>query len=371
MSIFHAPVRFISKHKSQFYQTLSSRVDAYFQKKGISKSGDAGMVVKTLILAGAYIAPLFALIFFQPTFGLSLLLWAVMGIAMAGIGMNVMHDANHGSYTSIPWVNNMIGGIALNILGGSAFNWKMQHNNLHHTFTNIVHYDEDIADKVVLRLSPHTEVKKVHRFQWLYALLIYSLTTLYWVSSKDFFQFARYKRNGVNKNTSRRNRIEMFRIIAIKAIYFLVIIGVPVWAGIPAWQVFFGFVLMHLLGGLILTVVFQLAHTVEETTFPIPNDKGIIENEWAIHQMNTTVNFSRRNRLLSWYVGGLNFQVEHHLFPKICHVHYPQIADIVRQTANEFNIPYLEHKSLWHALRSHFATLKRFGKLPDLNEVMG
>jgi linoleoyl-CoA desaturase len=242
---------------------------------------------------------------------------------------------------------------------------------LHHTFTNIVHYDDDIADKPALRLSPHTEVKRVHRFQWLHALGIYSLVSLYWVTAKDFLQFVRYTRNGVNKNTAPQNRVLLTKIIAIKVAYFFVFLALPIWVGIPFWEILAGFLLMHMIGGIILTVIFQLAHTVEETTFPQPTEHGIIENEWAVHQMNTTVNFSRHNRLLSWYVGGLNFQVEHHLFPKICHLHYPRIADIVQQTAQEFNVPYLEHRTFGHALRSHFATLQRFGKLPDMDEVIG
>jgi linoleoyl-CoA desaturase len=126
---------------------------------------------------------------------------------------------------------------------------------------------------------------------------------------------------------------------------------------------------MHYTAGIILSLVFQLAHTVEETTHPMPNAEGIIENDWAIHQLNTTVNFSRKNKVLSWYVGGLNFQVEHHLFPKVCHVHYPEIAPIVKQTAEEFGIPYLEQEHFSNALKSHFAALKRFGTLPHPDEI--
>jgi len=367
----HAPIRFISKDKSQFYQTLSARVDAYFQKSGISKHASTSVVLKTIILLTTYLLPFFLISFLQPPFGWALLMWIVMGVAMAGVGMSIMHDANHGAFSSSPRVNNIMGEWSLMLLGGSAFNWKLQHNNLHHTFTNIVHYDEDIDDKAILRLSPHTEVKNMHRFQWAYALMVYSIVSLYWVTAKDFMQFARYTRNGVNKNNARQNRVQFAKIIGIKILYFSLFIGLPVGFGIPFWQVLTGFLVMHLIGGVILTVVFQLAHTVEETIFPRPNEQGNIENEWAIHQMQTTVNFSRHNRLLSWYVGGLNFQVEHHLFPKICHTHYPHIADIVQSTAREFNVPYLEHKSFGHALRSHFATLRRFGRLPDLDEVMG
>lgn len=365
-----APIRFNNRDKTQFYTTLHQRVDAFFNEKGLSKHANPSIVFKTILLLSVYLLPLVLLIWLQPGFGVSLALWALMGIAMAGVGMNVMHDANHGAFSASPGINTLLG-YSLNLLGGSVFNWKLQHNYLHHTYTNIVNWDDDIADKPGLRLSPHTAVKPAHRFQWLHAIVIYGLVTLYWVTAKDFLQFIRYTRKGVNKNTVSQNRVQLARIIAVKLMYFFVFLGVPLLFGLPAWEVLAGFLLMHVIGGIILTVVFQLAHTVEETAFPLPNAQGTIENEWAIHQMQTTVNFSRQNRLLSWYVGGLNFQVEHHLFPKICHIHYPRIAAIVQRTAAEFNVPYLEHKNLFQALRSHFATLRRFGRLPDLDEVLG
>jgi linoleoyl-CoA desaturase len=293
-----------------------------------------------------------------------------MGVAMAGVGMSIMHDANHGAFSSNPKINTFLG-YSLNLLGGAVSNWKWQHNNLHHTFTNIAHYDDDIADKPGLRLSPHTTVKEPHRSQWFHAIFIYSIVTLYWATAKDFMQFVRYRRIGVNKNSPAQNRVLLAQIIGVKILYFSIFLALPILAGLPVLQVVGGFLLMHFICGIILTVIFQLAHTVEETTFPQPSAHGVIENEWAIHQMNTTVNFSRKNRILSWYVGGLNFQVEHHLFPKICHVHYPRIASIVERTASEFNVPYLEHKTFGHALRSHFATLRRFGRLPELDELMG
>jgi linoleoyl-CoA desaturase len=136
-------------------------------------------------------------------------------------------------------------------------------------------------------------------------------------------------------------------------------------------QVFTGFALMHFFSGLILTTVFQLAHTVENTTHPLPNKEGVIANDWAIHQLNTTADFAPDNKLLSWYIGGLNFQVEHHLFHKISHVHYPEIAKIVKQTAKEYGIPHLENNTLLSAIKSHITYLKQLGKLPNLHEAIG
>jgi len=364
------PIRFISNDKTQFFTTLHNRVDSYFKENNLSKHANAGVVLKTIILLSAYLLPLFLMSWLQPALGWSLALWALMGLAMAGVGMSVMHDSIHGAYSSNPRINEILG-YSLVLLGGAVSNWKFQHNNLHHTFTNITHYDDDIADKPGLRFSPHTEVKPAHRSQWLHAIFIYSLTTLYWAVAKDFMQFVRYRRIGLNKNTAAQNRVLLAKIVGVKIIYFSLFLALPMLAGIPVLEVIAGFLLMHAICGIILTVIFQLAHSVEETSHPLPNANGIVENDWAIHQMNTTVNFSRKNRLLSWYVGGLNFQVEHHLFPKICHIHYPKIAGIVERTASEFNVPYLEHKTFGHALRSHFATLRRFGRLPDMDEMMG
>jgi linoleoyl-CoA desaturase len=147
--------------------------------------------------------------------------------------------------------------------------------------------------------------------------------------------------------------------------------GIPLLVGIPFLQIFAGFMLMHFLAGLILTTVFQLAHTLEHTAHPMPDENGIIHDDWAVHQLKTTVNFSPNNKLLSWYVGGLNYQVEHHLFQKISHVHYPAISHIVKETAAEYGVPYMVNDTLGKALQSHVNYLKQLGKLPNLHEVMG
>ncbi|GAB2801234.1 acyl-CoA desaturase [Rhabdobacter roseus] len=364
-------VKFITKDKSLFFPTLKKRVDGYFAEAGISKHANSTMILKTVVLIAAYVLPFVFMLLFQPPFALSMLLWFVMGLGIGGIGMSVMHDANHGAYSANPKVNDLLG-YSLNLAGGIVQNWKLQHNILHHTYTNVVPMDEDIQDRLVVRLSPHTTVRGIHRFQWLYAFFFYGILTLYWVVLKDFVQYISFKRSGVNTYSKKQNISFLTRIILLKVVYFLVLLYLPIGVfGLPAGQVLLGFMLMHFTAGLILTVIFQLAHTVEGTSHPLANENGVIENDWAIHQLQTTVNFSRRNKWLSWYVGGLNFQVEHHLFPRICHVHYPSIAPIVKQTAEEFGLDYLENETFSDALRSHISTLQRFGKLPDLNEAIG
>jgi linoleoyl-CoA desaturase len=128
------------------------------------------------------------------------------------------------------------------------------------------------------------------------------------------------------------------------------------------WQFAIGWLTMHLVAGGILGIVFQLAHVVEDTTHPEPDQAGRMSAAWMVHEMETTSNFGRYNRLLNWYVGGLNFQIEHHLFPKVCSIHYPAISEIVKATAAEHGIVYNEHATLRDAVRSHYRMLERLGR---------
>jgi linoleoyl-CoA desaturase len=364
-------VKFVHPEKTLFFGTLKKRVDQYFLDHHISKFGNARLAVKTAALLAMYLLPFIALLLFSPSWIVSLTLWALMGIGMAGLGMSVMHDANHGAYSGNKIVNWIMAHV-LNIMGGSTINWKLQHNILHHTYTNITHLDDDIASKPALRLSPHTSRTKAHKYQWWHAFLLYGLTTLYWVTAKDFVQFVKYRREKVNTASEAGNRWILAKLLIVKLAYFAIFFVMPVWIfHIPFMQVLTGFLLMHFISGVILTVVFQLAHSLEGTSHPLPNDKGIVANDWAIHQMNTTMNFSPRNKWLSWYVGGLNFQVEHHLFPRIAHVHYPAIAPIVQAVALEFGVPYLAHDRFGLAFRAHVQFLKKLGRPPDWKEAIG
>ncbi len=365
----HTPLKF-SRRNNEFFSTVTKRVNNYFKEAQISKHANTTMIVKTIILMTGYVLPFILMLFynFPPVVALSL--WFVMGLAKAGIGMSVMHDANHGAYSANQKVNKLLGS-TLYMLGGAVLNWKLQHNVLHHTYTNITHMDEDIGAKGGLRFTPHTELKTNHKWQYIYAFFLYGATTLYWVFAKDFIQFNKYTKTGVYKGDENDIKRDAVKIALIKIGYFAAFFGLPIFVfGSPAWIVLTGFCIMHFVAGIILTVVFQLAHTVDETTHPLPDEHGSIDNNWAIHQMNTTVNFSRKNKLISWYVGGLNFQVEHHLFPTICHVHYPEIAEIVKETAEEFNIPYLENPTFYDALKSHVAALKKFGHITTLEEAI-
>lgn len=359
-------IRF-SSARPEFYSTLNQRVNEYFKSRNLSRNGNMEMAIKTLFMFGLYTVPYLLMITGVVTgiwwmFALCIL----MGIAVGGIGLSVMHDANHGAYSNKPWVNNLLG-FSLNIVGGNAFNWKVQHNVLHHTYTNIHDVDEDISPRGVLRLSPHGEWKFFHRFQHFYAWFFYGLMTLVWVLAKDYARIVKYHKEGLVKKQKANIAIEWTVLILSKLIYMLYIFVIPaVVLPVAWWQVLIGFVAMHYVAGFILAIIFQPAHVIDGTEYPLPDLDGKIGNSWAIHQLHTTTNFANNNRLLSWYVGGLNFQVEHHLFPNVCHVHYRKISRIVESTAKEFGLPYKAEPTFIGALRAHARLLKELGAKPVL-----
>jgi len=362
-------IKFVNTDKNPFFSVLRERIDAHFKETGKSKYGGTAMYVKSFVMISMYIVPFIFLCVFQPVLWVSLLLWFTMGIGIAGIGMSVMHDACHGAYSDKKWINQWMG-YTLNFAGGAVSNWKMQHNILHHTYTNIVSHDEDIQDKLILKFNPHGKFKAIQKYQHYYAFLFYGILTLYWVVAKDLVQFILFTKNGVNNNSRSENIKTLLKITAIKFFYILFIIVLPIYLGIPASEIIGGFLFMHFIAGVMLTVIFQLAHSVEGTVHPLPNSSGNIETDWAIHQMQTTVNFCPQNTWLSWYVGGLNYQIEHHLFPRISHIHYPALSPIVEATAKEFGVPYMVNHSFGSALISHIKMLKQFGTLPHINEAI-
>jgi linoleoyl-CoA desaturase len=250
----------------------------------------------------------------------------------------------------------------MNLLGNSTFTWKVQHNMLHHTFTNIDGLDKDIETKGPLRLCEHTPLRKIHRYQHVHALLIYGLLTLSMLV-KDFSQLFEYRKKGIVAKQKVNFRLELAKMIGIKVLHFGIFIGLPLLlTDFAWWQICLGWFCMHFTGGFILGVIFQLAHVVEGVAQPLENAEGIIEADWIVHELNTTANFGRSNRLLNWYIGGLNFQIEHHLFPNICHIHYPKIAPIVEATAKEYGYPYILKPTLGDAIVSHIRRLRALGR---------
>jgi linoleoyl-CoA desaturase len=355
-------ITFSKNHNVEFYKTLQHRVREYFKENNKSRYADLNMVLKTIFMISLYIVPFLLLILSIENVGWIFLMWVLMGFGMAGIGLSVMHDANHGAYSKNKGVNKMLG-FVINLLGGNDVNWRIQHNVLHHTYTNVTGMDEDIDPGKVLRFSPHAERYKLHRYQHVYAWFFYGLMTLMWCTVKDYKQAVRYKRMDLMKTQNVSFGGLLATIIISKVIYFAVFLGLPLaFSPMAWWGTVLCFLLMHFIAGLVLAMIFQPAHVVPCSNYPVPDNSGNIDADWAVNQLFNTMNFAPKARMFSWYVGGLNFQIEHHLFPNICHVHYDKLSQIVRDTATEFDLPYFTQKTFYGALREHTIMLKNLGR---------
>lgn len=353
-------VSFNNRGDKTFIRDLKKEVNKYFEENNLSKHANAAMVIKTIVLLGGYIFSYLLLISGGYGWPAMLILWFLMGIFMAGIGFSVSHDALHGAYSSNKTVNRLLG-YSFDMLGANGYIWKITHNVVHHTYTNIHEHDEDLEVAAFIRLSPHAEYKKVHKAQHYLAFMAYSFATLFWVFIKDYQHF--FKSHLGPYENKNHPPVEWVTLVITKLFYYFYILVLPlVLLPITWWQLLIGFIVLHLTAGVILGIIFQLAHVVEGTNHPTENAEGTIENTWAIHQMETTSDFAHKNKALCWYIGGLNYQIEHHLFPRICSIHYPNISKIVQQVAEKHDVPYHYQPSLFTAIRSHYRTLKLFGK---------
>lgn len=354
-------IKFTKDHNEEFYKVLKQRVADYFKTSNIARHGNIKMVLKSIFMISLYVVPyLLMLLYFENNF-MIFLMWVLMGFGMAGIGLSIMHDANHGAYSKNQTINTILGYI-ITLIGGNDVNWRIQHNVLHHTYTNVSGVDEDIDSGVLLRFSPHEPRFKNHKYQHIYAWFLYGMMTMMWSTIKDFRQLSRYKRLELLETQNVKFGSSLTILIVSKILYYFVVLVLPIiYCHLPVLGVIGCYLVMHFICGLILAAIFQPAHVVPSSNYPLPDNSGNIAADWAVNQLYNTSNFAPGARLFSWYVGGLNYQVEHHLFPNICHIHYRKISDIVRKTAIEYNLPYNSQRTWGNALVSHAKMLYNLG----------
>ena len=352
-------VSFNNKNKD-FYNSLKQGVDEYFQNQKIKSTGNYKLYLKTFILIPFALAIYLILLFFTPSTIPALLLCSILGFVIACIGFNVMHDACHGSYSTKKWVNNTLG-LTMNAMGCNAFIWKIKHNIIHHTYTNVDGMDDDIAKFPIIRLCESQELLKMHKYQYIYAWFAYCLATISWVFLTDFQKYFNKKIMSTEINTFTPK--EHFIFWMSKILYVFFYMAIPIY--MVGWANFtVGFLVMHAVMGVTIGIVFQLAHAVENTQFvdATEGEHLLIDTEWAIHQLATTSNFATKSKTVSWFLGGLNFQVEHHLFPKVSHVHYPAINKILVENCKKFGVQYNYYSTMTEAVFSHFRYMKDLGR---------
>ena len=342
-----------------FHTELKKRINNYFEEAGKATTGNFQLYFKAILLSAAFIAIYTHLVFFTPAIIWAVLECVLLGVVIAAIGFNVMHDGAHGSFSTSPFLNR-IAAFSVNVLGGSSFMWNMKHNVIHHAFTNIDGIDDDIDIKPWMRMTSTQKKLPLHKFQHIYFWFLYSLLYIFWIFVLDYQKYFKQKVGSVPlKKMSAADHLVFW---GFKVFNLFLYVIVPWYVlGFVSWLV--GFLIFTCVAGFVLSIVFQLAHTVEHTAFPVVNeDTNRFEDEWAVHQLKTTANFATNNKLVSWFVGGLNFQIEHHLFPKISHVHYPAISKIIKQACQEYGVVYIEYPKVRYAVASHVSFLKQMGR---------
>ena len=325
------------------------------------------MVVKTVIMLTLFCVPLILLgSGLVTSVWLLFLLYILSGLGMAGIGMGVMHDAIHGSYSKNKKINTLLG-YSFNLIGANQTVWKIQHNILHHTYTNIDHADDDLNAPFFLRFSPNAKHYWVHQFQHIYIWFFYGISTISWITTKDFVRLKRYKNMGfLNKKNEYKK--ELVELTAWKLLYYSYALVLPMIMVPFSWSlILLAFISMHFVTGILVSIVFQIAHIMPANDFPMPDEKGTINDNWYGHQFATTSNFSPKSNILFWLIGGLNYQVEHHVLPDVCHVHYKKLTKIVSETAQEYGMPYHVKSSLVHAISDHTKMLRMLGKKQNVS----
>jgi linoleoyl-CoA desaturase len=342
-----------------FKETLDAKVKAYFEADHISEKGNRKLYLKTVFIIILTVLTYTTLIVIHPLLFAAIFLWILLGLLFAAVGFNIMHDAAHGSYSSHKAVNKMLS-YTLDLFGGSSYIWKIKHNIVHHTYTNIAGEDDDIAKYPLFRFSPQQKRLWFHRFQYIYCSVLYLFTSLLWIVYSDYQKLiTKHIENTPITRMRLSDKIVFWGFKVLSITLFFIIPGF-VLGWIPALV---GFLVMHGVLGITLSYVFQMAHCVEDAQFPAPDPlSNKIENEWALHQVATTANFAMNSKFISWFMGGLNFQIEHHLFPKISHVHYKALSPLVQQTCLEFNVSYHTYPTFGKAIISHLRHLRNLGR---------
>ena len=344
-----------------FHHDLRRAVDLYFRISGRRRYDLPQMYLKVAIILLWTVASYVGTVFYAQNWWQVLIGIVSLAFASAAIGFNLQHDGGHRAASRHPWVNRWLAR-TLDLVGGSSYLWNYKHNSLHHTYANIMDHDDDIDVGIFGRFSPHQKHLFFHRLQHFYMWFLYGFLALKWQLLDDFMT--------VRRGTIGSHRIprpkgtDLAIFILGKALFYSLALGIPILVHLEHWWIpILGYIGVALIQGFIISTVFQLAHVVEDAEFPEAVEApDRMDRHWAAHQVLTTVDFAPRSRLLSWYVGGLNYQVEHHLFPRLCHVHYPRISRLVSRVCERHGLPHHVQPTLRGALASHFRLLRRLGQ---------
>ncbi|MFN0200792.1 MAG: fatty acid desaturase family protein [Bacteroidia bacterium] len=355
-------IRFNNASNKKFIEVLKTRLSAHFDKLPNNQHANTAMWVKVWFWLLSWLGTYLLLILAgKEMSGYQQLLVAVLhGFTHLFIAFNISHDANHYAISKSRTVNELYS-LSLDLIGVNSYLWRVSHNEEHHTYINVLEVDNNINGFGVLRFSPQDRLLPFFKYQHLYAPLLYGLVTFNYATFKDFQLGWKAIKNG-----RKIPAMEIVKMLFFKMFYFLYVVIIPYMVlEIPLWKILLTFVFVHFLLGLTLSFVFQCGHLTEDAHYPEVDENGNINDAWAVHVVKTTCDFGSENPFLNWMVGSINIHVIHHIYPKICHIHYHDVYPIVKQTAEEFGLYYRQYPSFWSAIRSHIKILKELGRGND------
>jgi linoleoyl-CoA desaturase len=340
-------------------EALKRGAAAALSERGLAEHGGTRILLKALFIIALLVSSYAALLFWAEAWWEVALTAGLLSQAIVLVGFNVMHDGGHGAFSRHAWVNRLTCR-SLDLIGGSATLWKVKHSILHHTYTNLHDFDDDIETKGLLRLHTSQPLKRHHRYQALYALPLYSLLSIHWVIS-DFGEFFS-GRVGRHVQAKRYGLRDTLLFLGFKLNFLLLALVLPL--ALHPWQnVLIVTLSVQLVVGFTLSLVFQLAHVVDVVDTPTPDvSTQRMAEDWAAHQLRTTADFATDNHIVSWYCGGLNRQVVHHLFAGVSHVRYGHLVPVIRQTCGQFGVRYRSYPSVLAAIRGHLRQLAALGR---------
>jgi linoleoyl-CoA desaturase len=339
-----------------FPKVLRRRLDNFFADQKISPKADRSMWLKIAVGLSVLLGSWVAIYALRPDSWRFVALYLIGGLAQTFLLLNIAHDSNHNAISSVPSVNKLLNYV-FDVCGISSYMWRILHHRGHHSCINLQGEDDALTGRGIFRFTPHEPRARFHRFQHIYALLFYAMFSLDYVFIRDFeaFFFPTHDYLRRTKHPAREYAI----LFAGKALYVTYMLILPVVVlHKPILLVALAFVLVHLIIGLTVSLVFQTTHTVDSTYFPATRsefDNGVY------HIFATTADYATENPVVGWLTGGLNHHIAHHLCPFVCHTHYAPLTRIVKQTAEEFGVPYRQHPTMTRAIVHHLILLKQLG----------
>ncbi len=347
-----------------FYSTLKRKVALYFESNGLTRYGGSKIYRKAIILVSLYLLTYISLFIFTNIWFL-MMSYIMMGILMIVIGINLGHDAVHNAVSSNKKINNLFK-YSFELLGASSYAWEKRHVQGHHIYPNIRDKDPDTTQSKIVRIYSNNKWARYHQFQFIYIPFLYLFYSLNWTLIRDYTDI--FSSRASEYLSAKKTKGTIFKFIVSKLIYlsafFLLL---PIFSNLSIIQAIIGFFIMHVSASICLTIALVPSHLSEDSTFPEADESGSIKSSWAHHQVIVTNDFATDNKFITYAFGAFNHHIVHHLFPKVCHVHYEALTPIIKETILEYGLPYNYQESIAKSYISHFIFLMRLGKKPTEN----